>query len=91
MDIDFDDLGDCDAVSRQMWISEMEAASAAAQNTGREGVDDVLGNICPLPLAPVDTEGSISFCRCCSRRSGVIEYVSCLISQNMEEFHPLWP
>ena len=49
LDIDFEDLGDGAADSRQMWISEMEAALAAARDAGREGIDKVAGDSFPFP------------------------------------------
>ena len=91
LDIDFDDLGDGAAASRQMWISEMEAASAAARDAGREGIDEAAGNSFPVPPAPVDTEGSIRFRRRRCRQSGIIEYNGYSISQITEEVNPLWP
>lgn len=84
-------MGDGAAASRQMWISEMEAASAAARDAGREGIDEAAGNSFPVPPAPVDTEGSIRFRRRRRRQSGIIEYNGYSISQITEEVNPLWP
>ena len=89
LELDFDDLGDGTAASRQMWISEMEAASAAARNSGIEESDDFAGDTFPAPPAPVDTAGSIRFRRCRRRWSGLIEYIGYSISLTMEEVNPL--
>ena len=91
LDLVFDALGDGAAASRQMWISEMEAASAAARNAGLDGADDLYSNTFHNPLPPIDTEGSIRFRRRRRRRSGLIEYTVYSISRTMEEVNPLWP
>ena len=91
LEVDFDDLGNGASASRQMWISEMEAASAAARNAGVEGSDAFAGDTFAAPPVPVDTEGSIRFRRRRRRRSGVIEYTGYSISRSMEEVDPLWP
>ena len=91
MDLDFDALGDGAAASRQMWISEMEAASAAARTAGLEGADDLYNNTFHNLSPPIDTEGSIHFRRHRRRRSGLIEYTGYSSSRTMEEVNPLWP
>ena len=89
LELDFDDLGDGAAASRQMWISEMEAASAAARDAGIDGSDAFAGDTFPTPTVPVDTDGSIRFRRRRRRRSGLIEYTGYSISLTMEEVDPL--
>ena len=89
LELDFDDLGDGAAASRQMWISEMEAASAAARDAGIDGSDAFAGDTFPTPTVPVDTDGSIRFHRRRRRRSGLIEYTGYSISLTMEEVDPL--
>jgi hypothetical protein len=91
LEVDFDDLGNGASTSRQMWISEMEAASVAARSAGVEGSDAFAGDTFAAPPVPVDTEGSIRFRRRRRRRSGVIEYTGYSISRSMEEVDPLWP
>lgn len=80
LDIDFDALGDGPATTRQAWISEMDAARAAARyeaGADAEGETDELFQTAP---PPVDTEGSIRF-RCRRRRrSGLITLLVSLIS-----------
>ena len=91
LELDFDDLGDGSSASRQMWISEMEAAAAAARTAGLDGADDFVDvPVCAAP-APLDTEGSIRFRRRRRRRSGCIEYIGYSISRVKEEVYPLWP
>ena len=90
-EVDFDDLGNGASASRQMWISEIEAASAAVRNACVEGSDAFAGDTFAAPPVPVDTEGSIRFRRRRRRRSGVIEYTGYSISRSMEEVDPLWP
>jgi hypothetical protein len=57
-DLDFEALGDGPAVDRQLWISEMESAVAAARIADGTDVDGA-----SYPPAPLDTEGSIRFRR----------------------------
>eukprot|EP00956_Cyclotella_meneghiniana_P017174 scaffold27740_cov66-Cyclotella_meneghiniana.AAC.1 len=85
LELDFDDLGDGTSASRQMWISEMEAAAAAARTAGLEGADDFVGGSYSVAPAPLDTEGSIRFRRRRRRRSGRIEYIGYSISRVKEE------
>jgi hypothetical protein len=56
--LSFEALGDGPAVDRQLWISEMESAVAAARIA--DGTDV---NGASYPPAPLDTEGSIRFRR----------------------------
>jgi hypothetical protein len=58
LDVDFESLGDGPAVDRQLWISEMESAVAAARLS--DGTDADFSTYTPAPL---DTEGSIRFRR----------------------------
>jgi hypothetical protein len=58
LDVDFEALGDGPAVDRQLWISEMESAVAAARLA--DGTDVECAS---YPPAPLDTEGSIRFRR----------------------------
>ena len=58
LDLDFEALGDGPAVDRQLWISEMESAVAAARIADGTDADCV-----SYPPAPLDTEGSIKFRR----------------------------
>jgi hypothetical protein len=41
LDIDFDALGDCPSATRQVWISEMEAAHAAARYDASADAEDL--------------------------------------------------
>ena len=61
LDIDFEALGDGPAIDRQIWISEMEAASVAAGVVDLPHTDTTRGTA--QLDAPVDTEGSIRFRR----------------------------
>eukprot|EP00956_Cyclotella_meneghiniana_P007750 scaffold10339_cov41-Cyclotella_meneghiniana.AAC.6 len=93
LELDFDDLGDGSSASRQMWISEMEAAAAAARTAGLDGADDFVDvPVCAAP-APLDTEGSIRFRRRRRRRSGCIEYIGYSISRLLfwKRFTPYGP
>jgi hypothetical protein len=54
LELDFEALGNGPAVDRQLWISEMESAVAAARLS--DGTDN---DITTNPPAPLDTEGSI--------------------------------
>jgi hypothetical protein len=58
LDLDFEALGDRPAVDRQLWVSEMESAVAAARIS--DGTDVVCTS---YPSVPLDTEGSIRFRR----------------------------
>jgi hypothetical protein len=74
LDIDFEKLGDGPSAARQAWISEMEAARAAACHVTRDELDgDLDEKYGSIPM-PVDTEGSIRFRRRRRRQSGIIEY-----------------
>jgi hypothetical protein len=59
LDIDFDELGDAPASTRQAWLSEMEAARLASEQQEQIGSDSWTD----MHLDPVDTEGSIRFRR----------------------------
>jgi hypothetical protein len=59
MDIDFDALGDAPASTRQAWLSEMEAARFALEQHEQISSDSWTD----MQPVPVDTEGSIRFCR----------------------------
>jgi hypothetical protein len=59
LEIDFESLGDGPPTARQAWISEMEAARAAARFESCEDIqDDIDDQYHSLPTQ-VDTEGSI--------------------------------
>jgi hypothetical protein len=68
LEIDFDELGNGPSANRQVWISEMEAAAAAAKYEMSADAEDV--SHCPNNEVPVDTEGSIRFRRRRRRRLG---------------------
>jgi hypothetical protein len=81
LEIDFESLGDGPATARQAWISEMEAARAAACFESCEDIQDGIDDQYHSLPTQVDTEGSIRFRRRRRRRSGVIKHAVCLISQ----------
>jgi hypothetical protein len=83
LDIDFEKLGDGPSAARQAWISEMEAARAAACYASREELEGDLDDLYCSILVQVDTEGSIRFCRRRRRRrrSGIIGHSVCSISR----------
>ena len=59
--VDFESLGNSPAIMRQLWISEMEASTAAARvESARQ--EDVMWENDQL-VVPIDTEGSIRFRR----------------------------
>jgi hypothetical protein len=55
--VDFESLGNSPAIMRQLWISEMEAATAAARLKSAQQEDVIWEN--DQPEVPIDTEGSI--------------------------------
>lgn len=59
LDIDFESLGDAPAIHRQLWLSEMRAASNAADIARGESATLIHDYTGPA----VDTEGSIRFRR----------------------------
>jgi hypothetical protein len=59
--VDFESLGNSPAIMRQLWISEMEAATAAARLESAQQEDVIWEN--DQPEVPIDTEGSIWFRR----------------------------
>ena len=59
LDIDFDELGDAPASTRQAWLSEVEAARLASEQHEQISND----SWADMQLDPVDTEGSIRFRR----------------------------
>jgi hypothetical protein len=66
LSVDFEALGNSPVIMRQLWISEMEAATSASQlnNAQREQIiwED------PMLDTPINTEGSIRFRRHCKKR-----------------------
>lgn len=91
LELDFESLGDGPATAQQAWISEMEAARAAARYESREDINDGIDDQYHSLPSQVDTEGSIRFRRRRRRRSGVIKHSVCLISQIWKRFCSLWP
>jgi hypothetical protein len=71
LDVDFEDLGDASASSRQMWLAEMDAAWCAACYADGDYTDVMLEE--PQLDTPVDTEGSIQFCRRRRRHCSLID------------------
>eukprot|EP00956_Cyclotella_meneghiniana_P017364 scaffold28205_cov85-Cyclotella_meneghiniana.AAC.1 len=55
----------------------------SARDAGIEGSDEFAGDTFPAPLAPVDTEGSISFCHCRRRWPGIVDSVAQLIMRSV--------
>jgi hypothetical protein len=63
--VDFESLGNSPAIMRQLWISEMEATTAAARLESAQQEDVIWEN--DQPEVPIDTEGSIWFRQRCKR------------------------
>lgn len=61
LSIDFEELGNGNAAGRQVWVSEMESAVAAAQYAAYG--EDAGNSPAEQPDVPIDTEGSIRFRR----------------------------
>ena len=74
LNLDFAALGSGNAVVRQLWISEMEAATAAAQYDRRQQRQARLEARLTREPPPIDTEGSIRFRRRRRRFSWSIGY-----------------
>jgi hypothetical protein len=61
LSVDFEELGNSPAIMRQLWISEMEAATSAARLAEAQQEQVIWEE--PQLDTPVDTEGSIRFRR----------------------------
>jgi hypothetical protein len=61
LEVDFEALGDGPAIARQIWLSEMKAATSAARIA--EELPQTVGEPVGYLSVPVDTEGSIRFRR----------------------------
>jgi hypothetical protein len=61
--VDFKELGDGPAVARQVWLSEMRAATTAAWLAEGVPIDESMSCV-RLDSTPVDTEGNIRYWRC---------------------------
>ena len=66
LSIDFEELGNSPAIMRQLWISEMEAATNASRLHDARQEQIIWED--PQLDTPVDTEGSIRFRRRRKRR-----------------------
>ena len=71
-------LSDAPATTRQVWLAEMEAARCAA-DSGNFALPSIRPAARDLPT-PVNTEGSIHFCRQRRCQSVNIKHGVCLIS-----------
>jgi hypothetical protein len=89
LDVDFDELGDGPASSRQMWLAEMDAARCAARYADGDYTDVILEE--PRLDTPVDTEGSIRFRRRRRRQCGSIDPLVGSSSRIWMRLNPLWP
>jgi hypothetical protein len=89
LEINFDELGDGSSACRQAWISEMEAARAAASYAASAETDDISPESSPWMPVPVDTEGSIRFRRRRRRRSGIIEHTVVQLPRSWKRILPL--
>ena len=81
LDIDFTALGSSSAIDRQLWVSEMEAATAAAQYEKLEMRRNRISTRMARQDPVIDTEGSIRFRRRRRRFSGCIGFTVSSISQ----------
>jgi hypothetical protein len=89
LDVNFEELGEGSASSRQMWLAEMDAARCAARYADGDYTDAILEE--PRLATPIDTEGSIRFRRRRRRQRGLIDPTVGSSSQNWKRFEPLWP
>jgi hypothetical protein len=67
LDVNFEELGEGSASSRQMWLAEMDAARCAARYADGDYTDAILEE--PRLATSIDTEGSIRFRRRRRRQS----------------------
>jgi hypothetical protein len=87
--VNFEELGEGSAWSRQMWLAEMDAAQCTVCYADGDYTEVILEEL--RLEAPVDTEGSIRFRRCRRRQCGVIEPNVGSSSQDWKRIDPLWP